>query len=198
MPPPAPSPTLASSGSDDSQPAVQPPSRLEPSTPTPSPQPAIAIRPATAADVPLLISLIRHLAEYERLEHEVAIDETVFRDSLFGPRPAAEAVIGTVEGVPAGFAVFFQNFSTFLGRPGLYLEDLFVLPEFRGCGLGKALLQHVAREAVRRRCGRFDWAVLDWNEPAIAFYRKLGAVPLTDWTIFRVTGGDLERLGAPA
>ncbi|MCP5528012.1 MAG: GNAT family N-acetyltransferase [Verrucomicrobiales bacterium] len=158
----------------------------------------IEIRPATAADVPLVLGFIRQLAEYERLTHEVVADEAILRESLFGARPAAEALIGTVDGVPAGFVVFFQNFSTFLGRPGLYLEDLFVLPEFRGRGLGKAFLTHLAGEAVRRGCGRFEWAVLDWNQPAIDFYRKLGAEPQGDWTIFRLTGEALRRLAKGA
>jgi GNAT superfamily N-acetyltransferase len=158
---------------------------------------AIHIRPATVEDTPLLLGFIRQLAEYERLSHEVVADETSLRASLFGDTPAAEAVIGSLEGVPAGFALFFQNFSTFLGRPGLYLEDLFVRPDARGRGLGEALLRHLAQEAVRRGCGRFEWAVLDWNEPAIGFYRKLGAVPLSDWTVFRVTGDALLRLAEP-
>lgn len=158
----------------------------------------IEIRPATAADVPLVLGFIRQLAAYERLTHEVVADEAILRESLFGARPAAEALIGTVDGVPAGFVVFFQNFSTFLGRPGLYLEDLFVLPEFRGRGLGKAFLTHLAGEAVRRGCGRFEWAVLDWNQPAIDFYRKLGAEPQGDWTIFRLTGEALRRLAKGA
>ena len=155
---------------------------------------AIHIRPATAADTPLLLDFIRQLADYERLSHEVVTDEATLRESLFGVPPAAEAVIGLLDEVPAGFALFFQNFSTFLGRPGLYLEDLFVRPEARGRGLGEALLRHLAGEAVRRRCGRFEWAVLDWNEPAIRFYRKWGAEPLSDWTVFRVTGDALRRL----
>ncbi|MCP5523514.1 MAG: GNAT family N-acetyltransferase [Verrucomicrobiales bacterium] len=155
----------------------------------------IEIKSATAADCALLLSFIRQLAEYEHLSHEVVADETGLRESLFGERAGAEAVIGYLDGKPAGFALFFQNYSTFLARPGIYLEDLFVKPECRGRGVGQALLKHVAREAVRRKCGRFEWSVLDWNQPAIDFYRKLGAAPLNDWTIFRVTGEALERLG---
>lgn len=155
----------------------------------------IEIKPATAADCPLLLSFIRQLADYEKLSHEVVADAAALRQSLFDGRPGAEAVIGHLDGEPAGFALFFRNYSTFLGRPGIYLEDLFVKPDCRGRGVGQALLKHVAREAVRRKCGRFEWAVLDWNQPAIDFYRKLGAVPLNDWTIFRVTGEALEKLG---
>lgn len=155
----------------------------------------LEIRAATSADVPLLLGFIRQLADYEKLSHEVVTDEATLRASLFGGHSGAEALIGLLEGEPAGFALFFQNFSTFLGRPGIYLEDLFVKPECRGCGVGQALLRYIAREAVRRKCGRLEWAVLDWNRPAIDFYRKLGAAPLQDWTIFRVTGEALERLG---
>jgi GNAT superfamily N-acetyltransferase len=140
----------------------------------------IAIRSATPPDCALLLSFIRQLADYENLSHEVIADEAALRDSLFGERPGAEALIAHLDGEPAGFALFFQNYSTFLARPGIYLEDLFVKPDCRGRGVGEALLRHIAREAVRRRCGRFEWAVLDWNQPAIDFYRKLGAVPLND------------------
>lgn len=157
---------------------------------------ALTIRPATPEDTGLILQFIRGIATYERLAHEVVATEETVRASLFGPRPAAEAVLGYIGEEPAGFAVFFHNFSTFLGRHGMYLEDLFVKPEHRGQGLGEALLRHVAREAVRRGCGRFEWAVLDWNEPAIQFYRKLGANPMSDWTIFRVTGEALTKLGA--
>jgi GNAT superfamily N-acetyltransferase len=156
--------------------------------------PSLTITPATAADVPLLLVLIRALADYERLADQVSATEDRLRESLFGPRPAAEAVIGRLDGEPAGFALFFQTYSTFLGRPGMYLEDIFVKPECRGRGLGKALLRHVARLAVARQCGRFEWAVLDWNAPAIGFYRKLGAEVLADWRICRVAGEALARL----
>jgi GNAT superfamily N-acetyltransferase len=136
------------------------------------------------------------LAEYERLSQEAVMTEETLRESLFDERPHAEVLIGYAEDKPAAFAVFFHNFSTFLGRPGLYLEDLFVIPEMRGRGFGRAMLVELARIAVERKCGRFEWAVLDWNEPAIGFYKKLGAVPMNDWTIFRLTGEALERLAS--
>lgn len=155
----------------------------------------ITIRAATSADVGLILEFIRGIAEYERLSHEVVATEAGLQTALFGPRPAAEVVLGYAGDAPAGFAVFFHNFSTFLGRAGLYLEDLFVKPEFRGQGLGEALFRHVAGEAVRRQCGRFDWVVLDWNEPAKGFYQKLGAVPMDDWRVFRLTGPALATFG---
>ena len=158
----------------------------------------IEITPATPLDVPLLLALIRALAEYERLSDQVSATEDRLRASLFGPRPAAEAVIGRLDGEPAAFALFFQTYSTFLGRQGVYLEDIFVKPECRGRGLGEALLRHLARVAVERECGRFEWAVLDWNAPAIGFYRKLGAEVLADWRICRVAGEALARLGGEA
>src|SRR5262245_9556907 len=157
---------------------------------------AISIRPARRADVPLIRSLIAELAEYERLAHEMTVTDALLDRWLFGPHPAAEVIIGEVAGVPAGFALFFQNFSTFLGKPGIYLEDLFVRPAARGKGLGAALLQHLANTAVERGCGRLEWAVLDWNEPAIGFYKRLGARPMTEWTVYRVTGDSLDRLAA--
>ncbi len=159
---------------------------------------AFQIRPATPADVPLILSLIRELAVFERLAHEVVGTEDALTRHLFGPRPAAEVLLAFSGDTPAGFALFFQNFSTFLARPGIYLEDLFVRPEFRGQGLGRTLLQRLARLALERGCGRFEWAVLDWNENAIGFYKKLGAQVLEDWRICRVTGPALERLGADA
>lgn len=152
------------------------------------------IRPATERDAPLILEMITALAEYEKLSHAVTATEAGLRETLFGPRPAAEVVIASVGDRPAAFALFFHNYSTFLAQRGLYLEDLFVKPEFRGRGIGRALLQHLAGLAVERRCGRLEWSVLDWNAPAIGFYRKLGAVPLEDWTIFRVTGDALTRL----
>lgn len=158
----------------------------------------LAIRPATAADLPLIAQLIRDLAEYEKLAHEVRFDEAVLGAKLFGPRPYAEVVIGEVDGVPQGFALFFHNFSTFEGRPGIYLEDLFVRPEARGAGLGKALLSHLAALALERDCARLEWSVLDWNEPAIGFYRKLGARLMDEWTVMRVDGAALAQLGAGA
>ena len=156
----------------------------------------LSLRPASIADVALILSFIRDLAEYERLAHEVVATEELLRETLFGERPGAEVVIAELDGAPVGFALFFHNFSTFLGRPGLYLEDLFVRPAARGHGVGRALLARLAAIAVERGCGRFEWAVLDWNEPAIGFYRKLGAVPLDDWTVQRVTGAALHRLAA--
>ena len=156
----------------------------------------ISIRPATAADLPLIAQLIRDLAEYERLAHEVRFDDEVLRTKLFGPRPYAEVVIGEIDGQAQGFALFFHNFSTFEGRPGIYLEDLFVRPEARGSGLGKALLSHLAALAVERDCARLEWSVLDWNEPAIGFYKKLGARFMDEWTVMRVDGDALAQLGA--
>jgi GNAT superfamily N-acetyltransferase len=158
----------------------------------------IAIRPATAADLPLIAALIRELAEYEKLAHEVRFDEAVLGDRLFGTRPYAEVVIGEVDGTAQGFALFFHNFSTFEGKPGIYLEDLFVRPAARGCGLGKALLTHLAGLAVERDCARLEWWVLDWNAPAIGFYQKLGARPMDEWTVMRVDGAALAQLGAGA
>lgn len=156
----------------------------------------ISIRPASAADLPLIAQLIRDLAEYERLAHEVRFDDDVLNAKLFGPRPYAEVVIGEIDGHPQGFALFFHNFSTFEGRPGIYLEDLFVRPEARGSGLGKALLSHLATLAVERDCARLEWSVLDWNEPAIGFYKKLGARLMDEWTVMRVDGQALAQLGA--
>ena len=158
----------------------------------------LRIRSAVATDVPLILGFIRELAEYEKLAHLVVATETDIRDSLFGPRPAAECLIAEFEGKPAGFALFFHNFSTFLGRAGIYLEDLYVRPELRGKGVGRGLLAYLARLALERGCGRFEWAVLDWNEPAIRFYRSIGARMLDDWRINRVTGDALEKLAAEA
>jgi len=159
---------------------------------------AVRIRPAVEADVPLVVRFIRGLAEYERLLHECEATEERVRASLFGPRPDAEVVIAEVGGVPAGFALFFHNYSTFLARRGLYLEDLFVLPAYRGRGVGRALLAHLARLAVARECGRLEWWVLDWNENAIRFYKSLGAVPMDQWTVYRVTDDALRRLADEA
>ena len=155
---------------------------------------SLSVRAAAPADLPLIAELIRALAEYERLAHEVRFDEAALRDNLFGPRPYAELLIGEVDGVSMGFALFFHNFSTFEGRPGIYLEDLFVRPEARGLGLGKALLVELARTAVERGCARLEWWVLDWNEPAIGFYRSLGARPMDEWTVMRVDGPALAKL----
>ena len=156
----------------------------------------ISIRPATPADLALIAQLIRDLADYEKLAHEVRFDEAVLGEKLFGVRPYAEVVIGELDGGPQGFALFFHNFSTFEGKPGIYLEDLFVRPGARGSGLGKALLSHLAKLAVERDCARLEWSVLDWNEPAIGFYKKLGARLMDEWTVMRVDGPALQQLGA--
>ena len=152
------------------------------------------LRPATVNDVSLIRELIEGLAEYERLRHECHATDESLRASLFGDRAYAEVVIAEWDGAPAGFALFFHNYSTFLARPGIYLEDLFVRPKHRGRGIGKALLQHLASLAVSRNCGRLEWSVLDWNSDAIGFYKKLGALPQDDWTVYRVTGDALTRL----
>ena len=152
----------------------------------------IRIVPAQASDVPVILRMIKALAEYEQLTHEVVATEDDLRQSLFGPRPAGEVVLAYSGETPVGFALFFHNFSTFLGRHGLYLEDLFVVPEWRGKGVGKQLLAHVAAIAESRRCGRMEWAVLDWNESAIAFYRSMGAPGLAEWRICRLTGPELR------
>jgi GNAT superfamily N-acetyltransferase len=154
------------------------------------------IRPATVEDVSLILSFIKELADFERLSHEVVATEDILRKSLFGKRRAAEVVIGQQGEDPAGFALFFHSFSTFLGRPGIYLEDLYVKPEFRGMGIGRAILVYLARLAKKRDCGRLEWSVLNWNEPAIRLYRGIGAVPMDDWTVYRVTGDALGRLAA--
>ena len=154
------------------------------------------IRTATEADVPLILAFIRALAEYEKLADRVVASEDLVRSSLFGQPRFAEVIIAEEDGVPAGFALFFHNFSTFLGRPGIYLEDLFVKPEFRGKGYGHALLARLALIARERNCGRLEWAVLNWNTPAIDFYKKLGAVAMDDWTVFRLAGPDFEKLAA--
>jgi GNAT superfamily N-acetyltransferase len=156
----------------------------------------LSIRPANRTDVPLILSFIRGLAEYEKLAHEMTANEELLTETLFGDHPGAEVLIASLNDEPAGFALFFHNYSTFLAQRGIYLEDLFVKPEFRGKGIGKALLQQLARIAVERNCGRLEWAVLDWNEPAIGFYKSLGASPMDDWTVFRVTGDALNELAA--
>lgn len=165
----------------------------------------VRVRFATAADVGTILAFIRQLAEYERLAHEVVADEANLAAHLFGARPMAEVLIAEIVSAvgaegnePAGFALFFHNFSTFLGRPGIYLEDLYVRPELRGRGVGGTLLAHLARLAVDRGCGRFEWSVLDWNTPAIDFYRALGAEPMSEWTVFRITGEALHSLAERA
>ncbi len=157
---------------------------------------SLSIRFAAPADISLIGQFIRDLAEYEKLSHAVRFDEAVMAQKLFGPRPFAEVLIGEIDGTPQGFALFFHNFSTFEGRPGVYLEDLFVRPEARGSGLGKALLGKLAALAVERDCARLEWSVLDWNTPAIDFYKALGATPMDEWTIFRVDGSALTELAA--
>jgi len=160
--------------------------------------PCLSIRPVRADEVELVMQLVRELAEYERLTHEVSATADDIHAALFGPRPYAEVVFGCLDEVPCGFALYFHNFSTFLGKPGLYLEDLYVRPAARGRGLGTRMLAWLARLALQRGCGRFEWAVLDWNEPALKVYRGLGARAAQDWTIHRVTGEALAQLAAKA
>jgi GNAT superfamily N-acetyltransferase len=159
-----------------------------------TPDPHITLRFATADDVGLILDFIRRLADYEKKLDEVVTDEDQLRKSLFGELRVAEVVIASYEGEPAGFALFFHNFSTFLGRPGVYLEDLFVIPELRGRGIGRILLSFLAKLAVERGCGRLEWWVLDSNEPAIRFYERLGAKAMDEWTVYRVTGDALVKL----
>ncbi len=156
----------------------------------------LRIRPATTADVSVVLVLIRELAEYEKLLHEVVATEELVREALFGARPVAECVLACRNGVPVGFALYYYNYSTFIGRAGLYLEDLFVRTEHRGQGIGEALLRHLAGLAVQHGCARMEWAVLDWNKRAIEFYERMGAVGVRDWTVFRVSGAALVRLGS--
>lgn len=153
------------------------------------------IRSAQPADVPVIANLIRKLAIFERLEDQVVLTDELLQAGLFGPRPYAEAVIAEEDRQPIGFALFFHTFSTFLARPGLYLEDLFVLADHRGRGVGRALLAHLAHLAIERGCGRLEWAVLDWNREAIRFYERLGARPNSEWTVYRLTGEALDALG---
>lgn len=155
---------------------------------------SLIIRPAVAEDVSLILHFVRRLAEYEKLGDQVTASEEGLRHALFGPRPEAEVLLAFVGDMPVGFAVYFHNFSTFLGRRGLWLEDIFIEPVQRGKGYGKALLLALARIAHERGCGRFEWAALDWNTPAWDFYRSLGATPMEEWTMFRVTGAALEKL----
>ena len=155
----------------------------------------IAVRAATPADLPLIAALIRDLAEYEKLAHEVRFADADLAQHLFGARPYAEVAIGEADGAAQGFALFFHNFSTFEGKPGIWLEDLYVRPAARGGGLGKALLAHLAALAAARGCARLEWSVLDWNAPSIAFYRALGARALDEWTTMRLDGAALARLG---
>jgi len=160
----------------------------------PTPLPDITLRFAASDDVDLVLSLIRELADYENLLDQVVADEAVLREHLFGDPRTAEVVFVCVDGQEVGFALFFHNFSTFLGRRGLYLEDLYVRPEHRGRGLGKILLSFLARLALERDCGRIDWWVLNWNTPSIGFYQRLGAVPMDEWTVYRLQGEALQQL----
>jgi GNAT superfamily N-acetyltransferase len=156
--------------------------------------PGFQIRSATESDVPVIFSFVKKLASYERLSHEVVATEELIRETLFGLRRTAEIAIGYLEAQPVGFVLFFHNYSTFLGKPGLYIEDLFVDEDYRRRGYGRALLLHVARLAKERGCGRLEWSVLNWNQPAIDFYKKLGASPMSEWTVFRITGESLNEL----
>lgn len=156
----------------------------------------LQIRKAQVADCTLILDFIKGLAEYEKLTHEVVATAELLEENLFGPQPKAEVLIAEWDGKPAGFALFFHNFSTFLGRPGIYLEDLFVLPALRSHGVGKGLLKHLAQIAVERNCGRLEWSVLDWNKPAIDFYVSIGAGPMDEWTMYRLTGEKLKSFAA--
>jgi GNAT superfamily N-acetyltransferase len=157
---------------------------------------SLSIRDAVPGDLPLIAALIRDLAEFEKLSHEVRFDEEVLGRKLFGERPYAEVLMGEIDGTAQGFALFFHNFSTFEGRPGIYLEDLYVRPEARGAGLGKAMLRHLAALALERDCARLEWWVLDWNAPAIGFYRSIGALPMDEWTVMRMNGEALAELAS--
>jgi GNAT superfamily N-acetyltransferase len=154
----------------------------------------IRVARAEESQIPLILSFIRKLAEYERLSHKVTVDEELLRKSLFGPQPAAEVAIAYWREEPAGFAVYFHDFSTFSGRTGIFLEDLFVEPALRGKGIGRSLMVYLSKLAEERGCTRLQWAVLDWNEPAKGFYRKLGAEPMGDWTVYRLDGAELKNL----
>ncbi|MBX3708598.1 MAG: GNAT family N-acetyltransferase [Gammaproteobacteria bacterium] len=154
------------------------------------------MKSATVNDIPLILSFIKELADYEKLPHEVLATEEVLRESLFGEKPVAEVLLGYLNDEPVSFLVFFHNFSTFLGKPGLYLEDIFVRPEARGKGIGQKMLAYLAHLAQARNCGRMEWSVLDWNEPAINFYQRLGAKPMSEWTVYRVTDNELNELAA--
>lgn len=155
---------------------------------------SLIIRKAEEKDISLILSFIKGIAEYEKLSHAVQSDEATLKESLFGKNPSAEVLLAYYDNEPAGFAVYFYNFSTFTGRAGMYLEDLFVKPHLRGKGIGKALLIYLADIAVERKCPRFEWSVLDWNKPAIEFYKSLGAKPMDEWTVYRLSGRELEEL----
>jgi GNAT superfamily N-acetyltransferase len=155
-----------------------------------------AIKKAESKDVPLILSFIKELAEYEKLSHEVVATEAILQETLFGEHPFAEVIIGYWDNKPVSFALYFHNFSTFLGRPGIYLEDLYVKPEARGKGIGHKILAYLAQLAKERKCGRLEWWVLDWNETAIKFYKSIGAKPMDEWTVFRMTNEALDNLAA--
>jgi GNAT superfamily N-acetyltransferase len=159
-----------------------------------TPLPDLTIRPAAVEDVPLILAFIRELAKFERLTHEVVATEEDLRRTLFGEHPFAEVIIASIGDAPVGFALFFHNYSTFLAQPGLYIEDLYVRESHRGLGIGRAMFAHLARLARDRRCGRLEWWVLDWNERAIRFYERLSAQAMSDWTVYRLTGGALASL----
>lgn len=159
-----------------------------------TPIPDFVLREATKTDVPLILSFIHELAQYEKLSHEVVATMEGLRESLFGDRKVAEVIIGYYHDEPVSFALFFHNFSTFIGKPGIYLEDLYVRPEMRGKGLGRTTLAYLAHLARERNCARFEWWVLDWNEPAIKLYNSIGAVPMSEWTVQRITGQALDKL----
>ncbi len=152
------------------------------------------IKPAEKKDIPIILNFIRKLATYEKLEHQVQATETLLEKNLFGDRHAAECLIGYADSRPVAFVIFFHNFSTFLAKPGIYIEDLYILPKMRGNGFGKQIFRYLARLAKERDCGRIEWWVLDWNSSAINFYRKIGAVPMDDWTVYRLKGNSLENL----
>ncbi len=164
----------------------------------PTDQNPLQIRQATIDDVPLILEFIKGLAEYEKLSHEVVATEEALRTTLFGEHPMAEVLIGESGSTAVAFALYFHNYSTFLGQAGIYLEDLFVIPSMRGRGFGRVMLSHLAHIAVQRGCGRLEWSVLDWNEPAIRFYRAIGAVAMDEWTVQRLTGAPLQALAQEA
>jgi GNAT superfamily N-acetyltransferase len=161
-----------------------------------NPEDRLRIVPATRSDIPLILALIKELGEYERLAHEVVATEEILAETLFGDRPYAEVIIAFYDNEPVGYALYFHSFSTFLGRPGLYLEDVYVRPSLRGKGIGKALLATLAQIAIDRKCGRLEWAVLNWNEAAIGFYKSLGAKPMDAWTVYRMADEPLAQLAS--
>ena len=175
---------------------ILPLSKINPERMTLSHDERLSIKLATKDDLPLILAFIKELAEYERLANEVVATEDILAETLFGKRPSAEVVFANFDDQPVGYALFFHSFSTFLGRPGIYLEDLYVRPTMRGKGIGKALLVHLAKLAMDRGCGRLEWAVLNWNESAIRFYKSLGAQPMDTWTVYRLAGNSLSELAA--